>query len=220
MRNISKARASSIAYGLAGLLMAAILSEGALAQADAPRPDQIFDAVPVTETDMVLGRADAPVTIIEYASLTCPHCAQFHGEVLPKIRKAYIETGKARLVYRDFPLDRVALAGSILARCAGPGRYFGFIDLLFKDRSRWSQAGSPMQALGQLARLGGLSQAKFDSCLKDESIRRIVLDQRLAGEREYRISSTPTLIINGRKYNGGLTFAQMRAVVEPILSND
>lgn len=238
MWNILRLTLPSIVAGLAGLGALAVLStasvgkagdlDGAnaashgvqIAQAAAPKPDDTFASVPLDKTDMVLGKADAPVTIIEYASLTCPHCAQLHGEVLPKIKQAYIDTGMAKLVYRDFPLDRLALAGSMLARCAGPQRYFGFIDLLFKDQTRWSRARNPMQALGQLARLGGMSQAKFDSCLKDEAVQRIVLEQRLVGGREYKVNSTPTLIINGRKYNGGLTFDQVRAVIDPLLSNN
>lgn len=238
MWNVLRLPLPSIVSGLAGLSLIAVMcaasighAEGLggpeaagervqIAQAAAPKPDDTFDSVPLDKTDMVLGNADAPVTIVEYASLTCPHCAQFHGEVLPKIKRAYIDTGKAKLVYRDFPLDRLALSGSMLARCARPQRYFGFIDLLFKDQMRWSRARNPMQALGRLARLGGMSQAKFDACLKDEAVQRIVLEQRLAGGRRYKINSTPTLIVNGRKYSGGLTFDQIRAVLEPMLSTN
>ena len=220
MLNILKPYVPSIARGLAGLCTALVLSAGALAQTSAPKPDETFGSVPIAGTDMILGRADAPVTIVEYASLTCSHCARFHDQVLPKVKETYIETGKARLVYRDFPLDRLALAGSMLARCAGPERYFGFIDILFREQSNWSQSRQPMRALGRLARLGGMSQAGFDACLRDESVQRLVLDQRLAGARAYKIDSTPTLIIGGRRYDRGLSFAEMRAVIEPILSGD
>ena len=220
MLNILKPYVPSITRGLAGFCTALVLSAGALAQTSAPKPDETFGSVPIAGTDMILGRADAPVTIVEYASLTCSHCARFHDQVLPKVKETYIETGKARLVYRDFPLDRLALAGSMLARCAGPERYFGFIDILFREQSNWSQSRQPMQALGRLARLGGMSQARFDACLRDESVQRLVLDQRLAGTRAYKIDSTPTLIIGGRRYDRGLSFAEMRAVIEPILSGD
>ena len=238
MRNILNIHLPSLAYGLVGPGALAAFSASSvanpgnvghsaaarhsvqIAQAAAPKPDDTYDSVPIAATDMVLGKANAPVTIVEYASMTCGHCAQFHGEVVPKIKKAYIDTEKARLIYRDFPLDRLALAGAMLARCAGPERYFGFVDLLFKDQTRWSSARDPMKALGQLARLGGMSQSKFDACLRDESVQRIVLDQRLSGGRKFKISSTPTLIINGRKYNGGLTFGQVQAVIEPMLSKN
>ncbi len=217
MWNILKLHAP-IRRGLAGVCAAVVLSVSAFAQTTAPEPDALFDSVPVTDTDMVLGRADAPVTIIEYASLTCGHCARFHSQVLPEVKKAYIDTGKARLVYRDFPLDRLALAGAMLARCAGPKRYFGFIDILFMNQSRWSQAREPMRALGRLARLGGMSQARFEACLRDESVQRQVLEQRLAGARTYKVNATPTLIVEGRKYHGGLELAALRAVIETILS--
>jgi len=226
MWNILKYPGPLLACGLATIFVVVIAGRAfaddvvQVAQVKAPSPSDTFDAVPITETDMVLGRADAPVTIFEYASLTCSHCAQFHGQVLPMIKQAYIDTGKAKLIFRDFPLDRLALAGSMLARCAGKQRYFGFIGLLFRDQARWSQSRNPIKSLGQLARLGGISQKKFDACLKDEAIKKVVLDQRLAGGRGYKIKSTPTVIINGRKYDGGLTFDQVRAVIEPILSKN
>lgn len=189
-----------------------------LAQA-APQPDGNFAAVAVSPSDMTQGRADAPVTIVEYASLTCPACADFHSKVLPEVRKAYVDTGKARLVYRDFPLDRLALAGAVLARCAGRDRFFGFIDLLFREQSRWAGAEDPVAQLARLALLGGVSRAKFDSCLEDEALQRTVLEQRLAA-RQFEVTATPTLLINGRKFSGGLAFAEIRAVVESILSNE
>lgn len=189
-----------------------------LAQA-APKPDRNFATVAVSPSDMTLGRADAPVTIVEYASLTCPACADFHSRVLPEVRKAYVDTGKARLVYRDFPLDGLALAGSMLARCAGKDRFFGFIDLLFREQGRWAGAEDPTAQLARLALLGGIPRAKFDSCLEDETLQREVLEQRLAA-REFEVTATPTLLINGRKFSGGLDFAQIRAVVESILSNE
>lgn len=189
-----------------------------LAQA-APEPDGNFGTVAVSPSDMTLGRADAPVTIVEYASLTCPACADFHSRVLPEVRKAYVDTGKARLVYRDFPLDGLALAGSMLARCAGRDRFFGFIDLLFREQGRWAGAEDPTAQLARLALLGGISRAKFDSCLEDEALQRAVLEQRLAA-REFEVTATPTLLINGRKFSGGLDFAQIQAVVESLLSNE
>ncbi len=180
-------------------------------------PDATYENVTVTADDFVLGRADAPITVVEYASLTCPHCAKFHAEVLPKLKKAYIDTGKVRLVYRDFPLDRYALAASMLARCAGRDRYFDFVDLLYRDQTRWARSNNPMRSLGQIARLGGLTGDKFNTCLKDQKVQKLVLEQRQKGSQAYRINSTPTLLINGRKYSGGLTFDEMRAVLDPLL---
>ncbi len=189
-----------------------------LAQAMTPTPDATFENVKILADDFVMGRADAPVTIVEYASLTCSHCATFHAKVLPKLKKDYIESGKVRLVYRDFPLDRSALAASMLARCNGRDRFFGFLDILFRDQNRWARSNNPMRALGQIARLGGLTPTKFAACLKDEKLQTAILQQRLGGANQYKINATPTLIINGHKYGGGLTFEQIKAVVDPMLS--
>jgi protein-disulfide isomerase len=183
----------------------------------APTPDGSYDMVEVTKDDYVIGKSDAPVTLIEYASLTCPHCAAFHNNVLPTIKKDYIDTGKVRMVYRDFPLDQMALTGSMLARCAGRDRYHPFINALFEQQATWSRATSPIVALSKLARLGGMSQTQFEDCLKKKEIADAVLKQRLDGQQKFAISSTPTVIINGRKYSGGLTVEQFRAVVDPML---
>ena len=184
---------------------------------EAPPPEATFAAVPVTAADKVLGRADAPVTIVEYSSFTCPHCAQFHADILPELKKAYIDTGKARLLFRDFPLDRSAFAASVVARCATGNRYFGLVDLLFREQPRWAGAQRPLAALGRLAILAGVSKKKLEACLRDEKIQNAVLQQRLTGSQKYNVASTPTLIINGAKYHG-LTLDQIRAVIEPLLS--
>ena len=183
-----------------------------------PPPEATFDSVPVTAADNVLGRAGAPVTIVEYASFTCPHCAQFHTDILPGLKKAYIDTGKARLVYRDFPLDRAAFAASVVARCATGNRYFGIVDLLFREQARWTGARDPMAALRRLATLSGISKKKLDACLKDEKIQNAVLQQRLTATQKFNVTSTPTLIVNGAKYHGGLTLEQFRAVIDRALA--
>ncbi len=184
-----------------------------LAQVTPPAADADYGEVAVEADDFIIGEATAPVTIIEYASLTCPHCARFHGQVLPALKKELIESGKVRLVYRDFPLDQLAMAGSVLARCAGRDRYFAFIDVLFRDQSRWARSQDPVQALSQIARLGGMGKEKFQSCLRDQKLQESILKQRLDGSQKYQVSSTPTLIINGKKFSGGLTLDQIKAVV-------
>jgi protein-disulfide isomerase len=169
--------------------------------------------------DMVIGAPNAPVTIIEYASLTCPHCASFHTGSLPQIKEQYIDQGLVKFVYRDFPLDRAALWASMLARCAGPERYFGFLDVLFRQQSTWARGNDPQAIqdnLKRLARLGGFSDATFDACLKDKAVETAVLDQSLKGEREFKISSTPTLIINGTKHTGSIAFEEIDKVLKPL----
>lgn len=192
-------------------------ANAAPAKVEAPKPDASFDKVEITKNDFVLGKETAPVTLVEYASLTCLHCAQFHQNTLPAVKKEYIETGKVKLIYRDFPLDQLALSGSMIARCAGRDRYFAFIDVMFAQQSTWARDTNPLAALSRIARLGGMSQAKFDECLKDKKIADAVVQQRLDGDKKFGINATPTVIINGKRYSGGLTIEQFRAVVAPLL---
>lgn len=182
------------------LLLAGLLAVPALAQT-APDPRL---------QDMVLGQAEAPVTIIEYASLTCPHCASFHAEVLPAIKKEFIDTGKAKLIFRDFPLDQVAFAGAILARCAGPEKYFTYLNVLFAQQRQWASAKDPMAALKQIARLGGMPAEQFDKCLADKPLGDYILAQRLEGNQKFNVNSTPTLIINGKAESGVPSLDELR----------
>src|SRR5690606_5630190 len=132
--------------------------------------------------DMVLGQEDAPITIIEYASMTCPHCASFPNETLDPLREKYIDTGKLRLTFREFPFDQLDLRASRLARCAGPQRFFGMLDVLFSQQSSWSRAEDPIQALQRLARLGGISEERFQACMSDQTLADMVLQNRLEGQ--------------------------------------
>lgn len=170
-------------------------------------PARGAEAPSVTPNDYVLGKTDAPVTIIEYASLTCPHCAAFDRDTLPKIKENWIDTGKAKLVFRDFPLDGWALRAAMVARCAPPERYFGFIDALFQGQGVWARASNPEAALGRLAKLGGISDDRFQSCMKDEKLADTVAASRLAAEKQYGVESTPTFFINGVKLVGEQSYA-------------
>lgn len=167
--------------------------------------------------EQILGNPDAPVTLIEYASLTCPHCAQFHTEILPDLKERYIATGKVRLIYRDFPLDERALMAAALAHCAGPDRYFGFIDVLFETQSSWAQAGDYLAALKRLGKLGGMNDAQIDQCLADEELIDGILQTRLDGQNDHQVSSTPTLVINGEVYPGARSIEALSEVIEPLL---
>jgi protein-disulfide isomerase len=154
--------------------------------------------------DRILGKADAPVTIFEYASLTCPHCADFEKEVLPKIKADWIDTGKAKLVFRDFPLDGSALKAAMVARCAPPERFYGFIDVLFAQQRSWATGGDPAPVLERLAKLGGMGIDKFDACMKDDALQNKILAGRLAAANDYKVESTPTFFINGKTVVGVL----------------
>lgn len=165
-----------------------------------------------------LGDPAAPVTIIEYASLTCPHCAHFHREELPAIKEKYIDTGKAKLIFRDFPLDQLALQAAVLAHCAGEARYFKFLDAMFASQATWARAADPIAALKQLAKLGGLSEAEADACLADRAMQDGVLQSRLDGEQQFNVASTPTIIINGKTYDGGRSIDEISKVIDPLVN--
>ncbi|MGE0095699.1 MAG: DsbA family protein [Alphaproteobacteria bacterium] len=168
-------------------------------------------------SERVLGKADAPVTIIEFASLTCPHCKDFEINVLPKLKTAYIDTGKVKFVYRDFPLDGRALLAAMVARCAPKDRYFAFLDALFRSQESWARAQDPVQALGQVARVGGMSQADFDACIKNQALFEAIKKDALEAQSQYKIESTPTFIINGKKMDGTHTFESFEAALKPLL---
>jgi protein-disulfide isomerase len=163
----------------------------------------IADPAPsVTPDDRILGKADAPITIFEFASLTCPHCADFDKETMPKVKEEWIDTGKARLVFRDFPFDKAALRAAMLARCAPADRYFGFLDVLFSNQRSWALAKDTDQALERIGRLGGISADQFQSCMQDEKLTDRIVAMRVQAEKEYGVDSTPTFFVNGTKVLG------------------
>jgi protein-disulfide isomerase len=179
-----------------------VLAFSGLARAADPAPTLSAD-------DVILGKADAPITIFEYASLTCPHCAEFDAETLPKVKEQWLDTGKAKLVFRDFPLDKYALKAAMVARCAPPERFFAFIDVLFHTQVSWATAGSDdgvTQALSKIARLGGISEDKFNSCIDDQALKDRISGEELAASKEYGVNSTPTFFINGKKVVGALPY--------------
>lgn len=184
------------------VLVAGFLSSAAQSQT-APAADPRLQ-------EMVLGKADAPITIIEYASLTCPHCARFHAETLPQLKAEFIDTGKAKLIYRDFPLDQVAFAGAVLARCGGPDKYFTFLSVLFAQQGQWAASSDPKASLTQIGRLGGVSSDQFEACLADKALADQILNSRLEGNQKHNVNSTPTFIIGGKTYAGALSIAELR----------
>ena len=204
-------------------------TQGAPAQAAPATP-----AAPATANgprlegnDMVIGNPDAPVTMIEYASLTCPHCAAFENETWPRLKREYIDTGLVRFIFRDFPLDNFAFAAAVIARCAGPERFFSFIEVFFAQQESWTrtpssartpqeQGAAIMNNLRQLARLGGMSDAQFDQCQANREIQNVVLGHRMRGQNEMQVQGTPTFIINGNKHNGGYSFEALDAVLRPL----
>ena len=154
--------------------------------------------------DMAIGAPEAPVSVIEYFSLTCSHCRDFHTETFPRLRTEYVETGKVRFIARDFPLNRPALDAAILAHCAGPGRYFAFIETLFNTFDNWTRAADYLNALGQIGQLGGISEGQFQNCLGDQALETKIFSSILEAQEKFDIKSTPSFIINGKKHEGGM----------------
>ncbi|MBU6475097.1 MAG: DsbA family protein [Alphaproteobacteria bacterium] len=146
--------------------------------------------------DRVLGDPNAPVTIIEYASLTCPHCAHFDTEILPQVKKQLLDTGKAKLIYRDFPLDNFALKAAMMARCVSPLKYFDMIDVLFTNQERWIKAKDPMAALAQLGSLAGMDASQFKACTENADLQTDIVTNMKQAERVYKVNSTPTFVFN------------------------
>jgi protein-disulfide isomerase len=155
--------------------------------------------------DRVLGKADAPITIIEYASLTCPHCAHFEVDVLPKLKEKWIDTGKAKLVLRDFPLDEPALRAAMVARCAPPERFYPLVDTFFAQQEQWATTRDYRAALEKLAKLGGISNKEFAACISDKKLEDQVAQSRLTAAQQLGVDATPTFFINGKKFDGAPT---------------
>lgn len=167
--------------------------------------------------EIVMGNADAPVTIVEYSSLTCPHCGAFHRDTLPKLKKQYIDEGLVKIYFRPFPFDPYATAGAMLAQCVTPAAQVNFLDILFKRQQQWIQSEQPMDELQKLARQAGLSEADFVVCLKDESRLDAIRQMQSAAAEELGVRSTPTFFINGEKLEGNRGLDEFDKRIKPLL---
>jgi protein-disulfide isomerase len=194
-------------------LEAAIAAEDQAAPAKEAAPAPAESALP----DRVVGKDDAPVTIDEYSSLTCPHCAHFHRDVMPGLKSEYIDTGKVRYIEREFPLNNPALAGSVLARCIDPSRFFAFTDLLFSKQEDWAFKDDAMQPLRLYAKQAGLTDADFEKCIDNDELQKKILAVRERGEKE-GVKGTPTFFINGKVLNGTPTMQAFAEAMKPYLS--
>lgn len=165
--------------------------------------------------DQVIGDANAPVTIVEYASMTCPHCASFHEHTFPALDDKYIKTGKVKFILREFPLDPRAEAGFMLARCSD-NKYYPMVDVLFKQQMNWAAVQDARTALLNIAKLAGFTQESFEACLTDQKLLDDVRAVRAKGA-ELGVTATPTFFINGKKYSGAMSIEQMSAIIDPLL---
>ena len=166
--------------------------------------------------DMSLGDEKAPVTIIEYASMTCPHCANFHETTYPELKKKYIDTGKVRFIFREFPLDQLAAAAFMLARCGGKERYFPMVETLFQQQRTWA-VQRPLQPLMAIGKQAGLSEAGFNECLKNQQVLDGIEDVRKRAAEKLNVQSTPTFFVNGKQLRGSASLAEFEKEMAPYL---
>jgi len=204
-------------FALLGILSLLLVSPGS---PEAATPYQmVADAqsvLQITKDDRILGNPEAPITIVEYASLTCPHCAHFANEILPEIKKEWIDTGKAKLVLRDFPLDEPALRAAMITRCAPPDRYYAFADTFFAAQEKWVRSTDYREALVRLAKLGGMGKEEFDACLANTALENKIVEGRLKASQELNVDSTPTFFVNGSKLAGAPTLEEFEKLLSSL----
>ncbi|ASY62012.1 Periplasmic thiol:disulfide interchange protein DsbA [Sinorhizobium sojae CCBAU 05684] len=191
------------------------------AKVELPKPEGSVDVQKLMEPgplpEMALGDADAPVTIVEYMSMTCPHCAAFHNNTFETIKSKYIDTGKVRFIVREFPFDPRAAAAFMLARCAPEGQYFPMITMLFKQQRQWAAAENGRDALLQMSKLAGFTQESFEACLTNQKLLDDVNAVMQRGAKEFGVQSTPTFFVNGEHYSGDMSVDVMSALIDSKL---
>ena len=166
-----------------------------------------------------IGDVDAPVTVIEYASMTCPHCARFHNDILPIVKQRLIDTGKLRLIFRDYPLDTHALKASMMARCLDRARYFQLVEVIFKQQTSWIKGTDPLVGLKQLGALAGMEPAYVDTCVANPQLQQFVLAGMQEGQQKYKIKATPTFIFNNgaEQFEGDKNPEDFDEIVEKLM---
>ncbi len=165
-----------------------------------------------------IGDESAKIEMIEFASLTCGHCAKFHNEVFPKIKKEFIDKGIVNFIYKDFPLDKFALKASVIARCSGNDRFFSFLKVLYNKQKDWTRTQDPFKSLLKIAKLGGLKNDEIKVCVGNKSIEDGILKQRLSSSKKFDITATPTIYFNGQKYDGDLSFEALKLKIDSLLN--
>lgn len=197
-------------FAVPGGLAAPVLAQGAGVASDELMAGE---ALP----DIAVGAGNAPVTIVEYASMTCAHCAGFYAATFPELKRKYIDTGKVRFVLREFPLDPLAAAGFMLARCAGDNKRNAIVDLLFAQQKSWAFTDKPLSALAALLKQTGMSQNSFEACLKKQDLYDNIAKVHDRAAEKFGVTSTPTFFINGKKETGELTSEALEKLLGPLL---
>ncbi len=220
---MNRIRRTSLAV-LAGALLLSLAGCGENSIANIASGGQDVEIKP---TDMIHGSPDAKVTVIEYASMTCPHCAAFQKDVIPELNKNYVETGKVKFIFREYPLDGAARMASAVARCLSGDQYFSFIDLLFANQMNWIKdfdgnnqitREDVLEGLTQQGRIAGLPREKVQSCADDQANLALVDANWMEGQTKYNVNSTPTLIINGVSHAGGVPYAELQKIIDPLVN--
>ena len=205
---LTLALAGTTGFSLSGL--------GGSALAQTPTPEELAEAGP--DGDVVLGDEKAPVTIIEYASMTCGHCAHFSVTTFPELKTRYIDTGKVRFIMREFPLDPLAAAGFMLARCAGKDKYMPMVETLFAKQADWV-VQKPLEPLKEIAKQAGFTEQSFEACLANQKILDSIQAVRDRASQKLGVNSTPTFFVNGKKINGDLPIEEFAKVIDPYLKS-
>lgn len=200
-----------------GFSIALTLGSGAIDASFAQSVDTAELLKPGPLEEKAFGSPSAPVTIIEYASLTCPHCRRFHVETWAAFREKYVDTGKVRFIMREFPLDQLATAGAMLARCAGDELWYPVTDMLYQTQESWARSGKPLETLSRSLQMAGVSRSEFNACLKDETLFQSIGKVRERAASQFGVDGTPTFFINGQKKVGALSLDEFSAVVDPLL---
>jgi protein-disulfide isomerase len=169
-------------------------------------------------SDIVIGRDNAQLTVVEYASLSCPHCAHFFADTLPKLDEKYIKTGKVRLVYRDYPLNPTALKGAMLLQCVDKDRRHEFLTVLFKMQDKWAFGANYIEALSNIAAFGGFERARFNQCIDNKKVEQAVLEVAKEASDDYKIEGTPTFFINVTKLKGGTDIDSFSKIIDAALA--
>ena len=210
--------AMTVAVG--GNIVLGLLGSGQPLMAANAQQTEATDAAPTEVIEMVMGAEDAPITVIEYASFTCPHCARFHEEVYPDLVENYVETGQVRFILREIYFDRYGLWAGLVARCGGPQRYFDISALLMEGQREWV-AGEPVEVAANLRRVGlsaGLSDDQLDVCLTDSSHAQAMVELSVAEAEADQVTGTPSFVINGELYPN-MNYAEFAAVLDGLLEN-
>jgi protein-disulfide isomerase len=187
---------------------------GAHAEGDETDLAELAKAGP--DGDVVLGSDKATVTVIEYASMTCPHCAHFSETTFPEFQKRYIDTGKVRFIFREYPLDALAAAGFMLARCAGKDKFMPVVETLFAKQREW-MVEKPLDPLRAIAKQFGFTEQSFDDCLKNQKVLDGITDVRDRAYQKLGVNSTPTFFVNGKKYTGDQSIDMLAKAIDPYL---